>query len=1420
MKYFFLTILLVTSLSCKLQEEAKPEKKNSNGTNERSDRVITPKGFDYKTTYTFNKTFLLRNEDNSPASNISVTVSYEDTKEQSKVLAKFNTNTTGELKLSLSIPAHISKLKLQYQGLKSNIIRTIIARRGITGMLLESLLDLFFPRAMAQDLSPSQVSYFPSQCTFGTLGFEDLWPTHGDQDFNDLVVNYNFAQNIDANNEITSMDITIQFVASGAGYSNGFAIELPISKDKISSISGNLITDNYLSFEESGVEAGHDKAVIIISDDVSQQIPKFSNVYEGRFLFAPYEFKVTVNFNTGVKVQDLSMPPYNPFIIVNKDRGREVHLPDYAPTKLADKKHFGQYHDDSVPESGRYYKDSGNNPWAIHIPVAFNYMREKQKINNGHKNFATWATSKGQSFNDWYLGKEGYRNDYFLFKKSLPLVLSPIITCEDEENTVTVTIKDGAEAEEVIDTIQVSEISINETHYEDNYSTNVNFQPFNNMDGKRELLYAKVSYNLSPSVSIVGKNIGGNSYGSAIVSSSQDASLSWSNGTLANDSFSRLTNIAKIYSGTFNQYLEFLNNGSHHTRFPKFNYSEDFRGQFVFSGDDLTIFQGANPISFTLDHSVTADLNSYEGSQVSVDTNFRIQGSVIIKYIWRQFGTSGVKFNDLNLENALRIKLGVWSGGINSAHCSGVETLDLSGYGITDLKGLEICTDLKTLNLNDNNLSNIDLLSNLSQLKKLYLKKNNISNLQGLSELLSLERLDLSENEITNLSPLSNLISMKYLYFHKNSVADISPLSKMVILDTLQGDWNSIVKVDAISNLANLRSIQLRFNQIDDGTPFGTLPDIRYLNLRTNKLKKFDWISNSTSLSHLVVSDNQISALPNLEKLDLMTGLYLDNNPITNLTNLAPVKDTMVTMLLSNTQLQNTSELKDMPKLTTLHLNNITVDMNDLITSPLLVDLNFTNNNILNKEQFHNLTNLKYLNLHGSGITAVDFLTSNTALQRLYMNHNDIVDLSPIKEKFPDLSRLYVSHSRNLNCSSINTLWYYKFRKVNTTWNYEPEDCVITERDPLTDFSSIFTDYNLSYQVRNTIDKMSGDLVAADLLGKSTLKANNMSIESLEGIQYWPSLTHLELATNTISDISPLLSLPNLDHLNISGNPVTTLPELLSRDNITELNISDTQIKEISELLNMPSLSKVTMTGLDLGCEQLIYVNQLAAKNITVEVSPFTNCNQPEYLLEEESSASLIQHASTDLSSNDISYSESSEQELAFGAFDNLNDTVELLEAKITFTIVSSISGLAKNFNSSLPLTGSLEISNTVLITSSASNQLALPLGTSYSDLSKSLGFTNSFDLIPQSTVQDYQDYRSSGSNTEKFKEVDLDGTNEIIITFTGSELNFFKAGSQPTFKVNLESNASVKSGNEDLLYDFDSSTNVQIKVEYKYQNK
>ena len=80
-------------------------------------------------------------------------------------------------------------------------------------------------------------------------------------------------------------------------------------------------------------------------------------------------------------------------------------------------------------------------------------------------------------------------------------------------------------------------------------------------------------------------------------------------------------------------------------------------------------------------------------------------------------GAQEVVFPDSNLEAAIREAIGKPTGKIDEVDLVGLTTLDAENRGISELSGLEYCTDLTWLNLNDNNISNLSPLTNLTGLQ-------------------------------------------------------------------------------------------------------------------------------------------------------------------------------------------------------------------------------------------------------------------------------------------------------------------------------------------------------------------------------------------------------------------------------------------------------------------------------------------------------------------------------------------------------------------------------------------------------------------------------------------------------------------------------------------------------------------------------
>lgn len=263
-------------------------------------------------------------------------------------------------------------------------------------------------------------NYFPGAGIWGTLAFEDLWPSKGDYDFNDLVADYNFQTITNGKNEAVEIVANFKIRAEGATMHNGFAFQMGIAPDKIASVTGSLNVSNLFTLSANGTEANQAKAVIPVVDDVLAMFESgMVNTILGGNSHEEVPVTVTIKLKTPVAVADLGTAPFNPFMIVDivGGRGREVHLPYMVPTSLADDGYFKKGDDLTDRATGKYYVANLDFPWALNFPAKFDYPVETIRIDKAYLKFNEWVKSAGITFPDWYLNKTGYRDDAVIYKK-------------------------------------------------------------------------------------------------------------------------------------------------------------------------------------------------------------------------------------------------------------------------------------------------------------------------------------------------------------------------------------------------------------------------------------------------------------------------------------------------------------------------------------------------------------------------------------------------------------------------------------------------------------------------------------------------------------------------------------------------------------------------------------------------------------------------------------------------------------------------------------------------------------------------------------------------------------------------------------------------------------------------------------------
>ncbi|WP_418172193.1 LruC domain-containing protein [Alistipes indistinctus] len=104
----------------------------------------------------------------------------------------------------------------------------------------------------------------------GTLAFEDLWPSQGDYDMNDVVVAYSTTFTTDKDNKLIAMKDVFTPLHSGGSLKSAFGYQLDMPTTAVK----NVTIDHFSSSAQTvgGLESNQSKAVIMLFDDIHQAV--------------------------------------------------------------------------------------------------------------------------------------------------------------------------------------------------------------------------------------------------------------------------------------------------------------------------------------------------------------------------------------------------------------------------------------------------------------------------------------------------------------------------------------------------------------------------------------------------------------------------------------------------------------------------------------------------------------------------------------------------------------------------------------------------------------------------------------------------------------------------------------------------------------------------------------------------------------------------------------------------------------------------------------------------------------------------------------------------------------------------------------------------------------------------------------------
>ena len=391
-KLVFIFLLIVLFASCRKEIVENEKVINS------SKELKVPTDFRWETMKKVeaNLKFVTGLNDSVTNANIKI---YAGTKQLNKLIFEGVTDDKGVIdSLYFKIGNQYSTIEVMYN--QESVIVPINS-----GNINKTVTLNTYIKSKFKTVSDNNHVYYPSCDNYATLAFEDNWPYLGDFDFNDLALDYNVDVKTNSNGMVISATYTLIPRGVGAGYRNAFGFTFDkfhpacndyVTLSNIKNIHRKIGNGPTVQIEE---ESGQAHPTYIIIDT---SISKYYNW--NTQLNKPYSknetIVVTIQFKANHSVSHFDFPFSNPFIYINGNRSREVHLPYYNATSK------GTYQIPANSDAGLNYKSKTGLTWAIDVEEKFQYPLEGVDILNAYLQFEQWATTPGSTLEWWDASKD------------------------------------------------------------------------------------------------------------------------------------------------------------------------------------------------------------------------------------------------------------------------------------------------------------------------------------------------------------------------------------------------------------------------------------------------------------------------------------------------------------------------------------------------------------------------------------------------------------------------------------------------------------------------------------------------------------------------------------------------------------------------------------------------------------------------------------------------------------------------------------------------------------------------------------------------------------------------------------------------------------------------------------------------------
>ncbi len=525
--------------------------------------------------------------------------------------------------------------------------------------------------------------------------------------------------------------------------------------------------------------------------------------------------------------------------------------------------------------------------------------------------------------------------------------------------------------------------------------------------------------------------------------------------------------------------------------------------------------------------------------------------------------------------------------------------LDLAGTVFNDLLPLRYAGSLLSLDISDTEVYELSFLHYLKDLS--FLNTNRCRNLDKtfLKLIPDIQRLELSGTTISDFSMVSSLRQLRFLDLSNTPLADGEIFSDLELLQYLNISNTSLKSLIIERELSNLVKLDVSNTLLKDISFMGKLPSLNQLNI------EYTDISDLKSLSvHPVplrvlgdftkVKPQEVNAIMAVNKqLIVLT----ETDQIISWWNELPevwrnalqaragwkpmptIEDLVLylqvdSLSLSGERLYESKYLGRFRQLKYLNLSGTYIsNLSFLSELSDVTDLDVSYSQVSNIKDLINSESLKYLNISGTKATSLGMLGSLPSLENLFADETEISpeSLDEFSMRNPKILLVYRSNELkiwwdNLNPSlkrqltpllgkySVGNLHRLVLRKSLDLKNFELRDFEDLEK------FRFLTNLKISEMSETILPDLS---YFHSLDSLSWQRSPVVSLESLRGLT---GLKYLNIANTAVEDLSVVGQMKELVGLDCSGTQIKNLKELRELGNLKFLNISNTRVWQLNWL--------------------------------------------------------------------------------------------------------------------------------------------------------------------------------------------------------------------------------------------------------------